>query len=133
MVLVVDGHLQQHRVRGREGGDGGRQPGGQAVGVHGDGHAGARHALGCQRRQGALQILFQQLHLVHVLAQAPARFRGAAGLVAYHQRAADALFQQADALRNGRWRHVQSACRALETAFADDGGQCGEGGIIEHE
>jgi hypothetical protein len=27
---------------------------------------------------------------------------------------------------------MQRARRALEAAFADDGGQCGEGGVVQH-
>jgi len=131
--FVVHGHLHQHGRLGREGGDGWGEPGGQAVGVyrHGQRHAG--DAFRGQRGQGALQLLLQQAHAIHVLAQAPARVGGAAGLAAHHQGATHALFQQPDALGDGRGCDVQRARCALKVPLTDDGSQGGERGIVQHE
>ena len=80
-----------------------------------------------------MQLLLQQLHMVHVLTQPSACLGGLAGLATQHQGAAHAFFQQADALRDGRGRDVQGLGGALEAAFAHHGGQCREGGIVQHE
>jgi len=79
-----------------------------------------------------LQFLFEQAHAVDVLAKPPAGLGGAARLVAHDQRAADAFFQQPDALRNGRRRDMQCAGSAIEAAFSNDGSQRRQGGIIQH-
>jgi hypothetical protein len=131
VVLVVHRHVHQHRGVAAKAASGGREPGGQAVGIHGYGQGHARDAL---RRQGGSVPCrsCSSRHTVHVLAQAPAGFGGAAGLFAHHQRAAHTLFQQPDALRHRRRRDVQRARRALEAAFAHDGRQCSKGGIVQH-
>ena len=92
-----------------------------------------RGRIGGDGRQGDLQVLLQQPHMVHMLAQPPSGLGGQARLPAQHQSAAHALFEQADALGNGRRCHMQGLGGALETAFPDHSSQSGEGGIVEHE
>ena len=132
VVLVVHAQLHQHRRLGREGGQRGREPGGQAVGVDGHRQVDPRPALGGDGRQRVGQFLLQQAHAVHVLAHAAPGVGGPAGLAAHHQRAAHALFQQADALRDRRGRDVQRARRAVKAALAHHGGQGMEGGVVQH-
>ena len=98
VAFVVHRHIQQHRRAGGEGGHCGCKPGRQAVGIHRHGQPHTRLALWVQRRQAGLQLVLQQAHTVHVLAQAPAGVGGLAGLAAHHQGAAHPLFQQAHAL-----------------------------------
>ena len=71
-------------------------------------------------------------NILDVLAKPQAGLGGAARLIAHDQRAADAFFQQPDALRNGRRRDMQCARRALETAFSNDGSQSCQCRIIQH-
>jgi hypothetical protein len=132
VILVVHGHVHQHRGLRRKGSQHRREPGGQTVGIHGYGQVHARDALRRQGWQRASQILLQQAHAIHVLAQAPPRFSGAARLFAHHQGAAHTLFQQPDALRHRRRRDVQRERRAFKTAFANDGRQCSKGRIVQH-
>jgi hypothetical protein len=79
---------QVHRMRGRKARNRRRQPGTEAVGIDRDGQGHARRTFRCEGRQRIVQFMFEQAYAVHVLAQAPARFGGAAGLIAHHQRAA---------------------------------------------
>jgi hypothetical protein len=132
VILVVDGHLEQHRRLCGKGGNGRGKPGGQAVGIHRDTERDPRHAVRRQRGQRLMQFLFEQAHAVHVLAQAPTGVRGTAGLLAHHQGAAYTLLQQAYPLRNGRGCHVHRARRAIKTALTHHSGKGRQGSVIKH-
>ena len=69
---------------------------------------------------------------VHMLAQAPPSLGGSAGLPAHHQRTAHTLFQQPNALRNGRRCHMKCACSPLKAALFDNGSQRRKRCIVQH-
>jgi hypothetical protein len=79
-----------------------------------------------------MQLLLEQPHAVHVLAQAPARFGGPAGLITHDQCAAHALLQQPNALGHRRGRHMKCEGCALEAALSNDGCQGGQRRVVQH-
>jgi hypothetical protein len=88
---------------------------------------------GARPGNAALQLLLQQTHTVHVLAQASAGLGGLARLPAHHQSTAHPLFQQPNALRYGGRRDMQRACRTLKTAFTNHCRQSCQRKIVKHE
>jgi hypothetical protein len=110
-------------------------PGGDAVGVDGDGDALvlARAAGGAGRQflQVALQVGAQQAQLLGVLEQ---QLPGRGGLerpTAHDEHRSHLRLQRAQTLRHGGLGDVQALGGALEAAFFDDGGQTFQrGGIV---
>ena len=58
---------------------------------------------------------------------------GSGGRSAPDQGRPQPLFQRADALRHGRGRDAKLRRRGLKTAMAEDKGQGGKLGVIEHQ
>ncbi|MNH06094.1 hypothetical protein D3C79_654490 [compost metagenome] len=106
-------------------------PGSQAVGVEGDAQA-LRHALLVQRRHLALQVAFEQAHLLHMVEQLAADFGRAWRCGTHQHRLADPRLEQLDALGDGRLRQAQHLRRAFETALLDHRGEGGQQLVVEH-
>ncbi|MNP07780.1 hypothetical protein D3C76_998230 [compost metagenome] len=130
-LLVFHHQVGQHVLLRAEVAHRTRPPGGQAVGVEGDAQA-LRHALFVQRRHLALQVAFEQAHLLHMVEQLAADF-GRAGRRGTHQhRLPDPRFEQLDALGNGRLRQAQHLRGSLETTLFDHRRQGGQQLVVEH-
>ena len=83
--------------------------------------------------QGVMQFMLQQVHPVHMLTKTTTCLSGNARLTPHDQGTADALLQQADALRHRRRGHAQDAGCTLETALAHHSSQRRQRRIIQHE
>ena len=130
-VLVVDDQLQavalalagvHQRVERAQ------HPGGQAVGVDGDGQALLAHLRGAELARG---VGAQRLQLAGVAQQHLAGLGHAQRARAHHQQLPHLRLERAQALRDGRLRDRQQLRGALEAAGLGQRGQGFERGGVE--
>jgi hypothetical protein len=110
--------------------NGQRPPGGQAVRIHRDPQSLWRERI--EHWHMSVQFTLQQPHLLHMVEQLPAGFRGHRGQRAQQHRLAYPCFQQLDALRDSGLRQPQNLGGPVEAGLLDHGGQGIEQFIIEH-
>ncbi|MDQ0475056.1 hypothetical protein QO011_008098 [Labrys wisconsinensis] len=110
------------------------EPGAEAVPVHRHANAGRARvdAATGERRQVPRHLAFEQAHPLDMGADPRADFGRRAGLAAHDEDGAQALLQRPDPLGYRRGGDAEGAGGTLEAAFADDGRDCGQGGVIEH-
>ena len=121
MVLVVDGQIHKSRRSGQ----GGHHPGRQAVGVH-------RQTQHRQARRQSRQTGFQQPNLIQMRGQSQALRRGPDWWSTIQKNPAHPILERADPLGNRRGRHAQGGGCGIKGTAADDLGQGGNGGIVQH-
>jgi hypothetical protein len=129
-VLVVGDDLQRQALA-RQVVQRRQRPGGDAVGVDGDGDAlflaAAAGGAGRQLLQVALQVGAQQAHLLGVLEQQLPGRGGLERAAAHDQHRAHLRLQRAQALGHRRLGDRQPLGGALEAALFDNGGQAFQG------
>jgi hypothetical protein len=133
-ILVVGNDLQRkalaHQVVHRV-----QRPGGNAVGVDGDGDAlvlaTAAGGAGCQLLQVAFQVGAQQAQLFGVLEQQLPRRGGPQGTTAHDEHGADLRLQRPQALRHRRLGDIEALGGPLKAPLLDNSGQAFQGcGVV---
>ena len=130
--LVFDHQIHQQMLFCAKIPHGLRPPGGQAVGIQGDTQAFGQ-AFFVQRRHQRLQITLKQTHLLHMVEQTPANFRGSRRCAPDQHRLADPRLKQFDALRDRRLRQTQDLGGTLEPGLLDHSGEGRQQFIVEHQ
>lgn len=125
-ILIVDDDVIKKAVGRGQGGD---DPGGEAVGVDCDAQGGgASVGAGEFGRKG----LFQEHHLIMMPDQAQAGGGGRAGGAAPDEEGADTFLQRLEPLGDGGWGDVQFGGGKVKGAAPVNGGEGGELGGIKH-
>ena len=125
-ILIVNHQVEQKAACRGEGGD---DPGGQAVSVDGNAQGGGAGAeAGQVRREGA----FHQRDLVMMADQPQTGVRGGAGLATANEKGARRLFQRLDPLGDGRGGNVKLGRGKIERPTTVDGGKSGKLGGVKH-
>ena len=125
-ILIINDQIE---LKSGDGGEGGDDPGGKAVGVHSDAQGGGGVVT---VGQAVFQAGLEQSDLCQMGNQAQAGGGGAAGLAADDQQGTGAFLKRLDALGNGGGGQAKVGCGKVKAATAVDGGEGSKLGVVEH-